>query len=111
MTTDGFADDGTMLKDIARVNLAREMADSEKKRPWPMGHIATTLFKKSDLRVVLISMDKDSTLKEHHVDGSIAVQVLRGLIRFTVQGESFSLQANDVLTLSASIKHEVEALE
>jgi hypothetical protein len=32
--------------------------DSEQKRPWPMGHFARTLFKKSDFRMVLIPMDK-----------------------------------------------------
>ena len=111
MTTEGFADDGTMLKDLAQFDLAREMKDSEKKRPWPMGHSARTLFKKSDFRMVLISMDKGSILKEHHADGTISVQVLKGLIRFTAQGEAQSLQVNSVLTLGASIKHAVEALE
>jgi quercetin dioxygenase-like cupin family protein len=56
-------------------------------------------------------MDKGSILKEHHADGTISVQVLKGSMRFTAQGESHSLQANHVLTLGASIKHEVEALE
>ena len=111
MTTKGFADDGTMLSDLAQFDLAREMNDSEQKRPWPMGHFARTLFKKSDFRMVLISMDKGSILKEHHADGTISVQVLKGSMRFTAQGESHSLQANHVLTLGASIKHEVEALE
>jgi quercetin dioxygenase-like cupin family protein len=111
MTTEGFADDGTMLKNLAQFDLAREMMDSEQKRPWPMGHFARTLFKKSDFRMVLISMDKGSILKEHHADGTISVQVLKGSIRFTVQGEAHSLQINGVLTLGASVKHEVEALE
>jgi hypothetical protein len=29
MTTEGFADDGTMLKNLAQFDLALEMADSE----------------------------------------------------------------------------------
>ena len=69
------------------------------------------LFKKADFRIVLISMEKGSVLKEHHADGTISVQVLKGAIRFTAQGEAHTLQANNVATLSASIKHEVEALE
>jgi quercetin dioxygenase-like cupin family protein len=111
MTTEGFADDGTMLKDLAHFDLEREMNDSEQKRPWPMGHFARTLFKKSDFRMVLISMDKGSILKEHHADGTISVQVLKGSIRFTAQREAQSLHVNSVLTLGASIKHAVEALE
>jgi quercetin dioxygenase-like cupin family protein len=111
MTTEGFADDGTMLKDFAQFNLTQEMLDSEQKRPWPMGHSARTLFKKTDFRMVLISMEKGSILKEHHADGTISVQLLKGSIRFTAKGEAHALQPNSVVTLSASIEHEVEALE
>ena len=111
MTTEGFADDGTMLKDLVLFDLAQEMKDCEQKRPWTVGHFARTLFKKSDFRMVLISMEKGSILKEHHADGTISVQVLKGSIRFTAQGEERSLRVNAVLMLGASIKHEVEALE
>jgi quercetin dioxygenase-like cupin family protein len=111
MTTEEFADDGTMLKDLVQFDLAQEIKNSEQKRPWTMGHFARTLFKKSDFRMVLISMDKGSILKEHHADGTISIQVLKGSIRFTAQGVAHSLEVNAVLMLGASIKHEVEALE
>lgn len=111
MTTEGFADDGTMLKDFAQFDLTREMVDSEQKRPWPMGHFAKTLFKKADFRMVLISMEKGSILKEHHADGTISVQVLKGSIRFSAQDDAHTLEANSIVTLGASIKHQVEALE
>jgi quercetin dioxygenase-like cupin family protein len=111
MTTEGFADDGTMLKDLAQFDLAQEMKESEEKKPWPTGHFAKTLFKKSDFRMVLIMMERGAILKEHHADGTISVQVLRGSIDFRVQGETHSLRGNSVLTLGASIQHEVEARE
>lgn len=111
MTTEGFAADGTMMQDLAQIDLAREMQDSEQKRPWAMGHYAKTLFKKSDFRMVLIMMDAGAVLKEHHADGTISVQVLKGSIDFRTQGQSRSLGTNGVLMLGASIKHEVEARE
>jgi quercetin dioxygenase-like cupin family protein len=111
MTTEGFADDGTMLKDFAQIDLVQEMLNSEQTKPWQTGHTARTLFKKSDFRMVLISMEKGSSLKEHHADGTISVQVLKGSIRFSAQGETHTLQVNNMAALGASIKHEVEALE
>lgn len=111
MSTEGFADDGTMLKDLAQFDLAREMKESEQKKPWPGGHFAKMLFKKSDFRMVLMMMDQGAVLKEHHADGTISVQVLRGSIEFRVHGETHSVQTNGILTLAASIKHEVEARE
>ncbi len=111
MTTEGFGEDGTMLKDFAQFDLAKEMMDSERTKPWQNGHTARTLFKKADFRMVLISMEKGSILKEHHADGTISVQVLKGSIRFIAKGETHTLQENGVVTLGASIKHQVEGLE
>jgi quercetin dioxygenase-like cupin family protein len=111
MTTEGFADDGTMTKDLVQFDLEQEVAESERKKPWRSGHYAKTLLKKSDLRIVLISMEKAAKIKDHHADGTISVQVLNGLIRFTVQGKAHDLSRGNVLALGASIKHEVDALE
>jgi quercetin dioxygenase-like cupin family protein len=111
MTTEGFADDGTMLKDFAQLDLAQEMLTSEQTKPWQTGHTARTLFKKADFRMVLISMEKGSVLKEHHADGTISVHVLKGSLRFTAQGEAHTLQTSSLVALGASIKHEVEAME
>jgi len=63
MTTEGFADDGTMLKDFAQLDLVQEMLNSEQTKPWQTGHTARMLFKKADFRMVLISMEKGSVLK------------------------------------------------
>jgi quercetin dioxygenase-like cupin family protein len=111
MATEGFAEDGTMLENLAQFDLAKEMADSEQKKPWESGHYAKTLFKKSDFRMVLISMERGAGIKEHHADGTISVQVLKGSIRFTAEGIARDLCPGNILTLGASIKHEVEALE
>lgn len=111
MTTEGFADDGTMIKDLVQFDLAQEIADSERKKPWQSGRYAKTLLKKTDLRIVLISMEKAARIKDHHADGTISVQVLNGSIRFTVQGTEHILSRGNVLALGASIEHEVDALE
>ena len=110
MTTEGFADDGTMIKHIAQFDLAQEMAESEQKKPWQSGHYARTLFKKSDIRIVLISMEPGSQMKEHHADGTLSLQVLNGQIKVRINGKSQDMSEGSLLTLSASIPHEVEAL-
>jgi quercetin dioxygenase-like cupin family protein len=108
---EGYADDGTILKEFAQFDLAQEMMDSERSKPWAKGHTARTLFKKTDFRMVLISMEKGAVLKEHHADGTISVQVLKGSIRFISQGEAHTLRQNSIVTLGASISHQVEAIE
>jgi quercetin dioxygenase-like cupin family protein len=103
--------DGTMIDRLAQFDLHQEIADSEQKKPWQSGHFAKTLFKKHDLRVVLITMENAAKMKEHHADGTISVHVLKGQIRFSVHGKPHDLKSGNLLTLGASIKHEVEALE
>lgn len=103
--------DGNMIDHIALFDLTREIADSESKKPWQAGHFAKTLFKKPDFRTVLITMEPASKMKEHHADGTLSVQVLKGQIRFTAHGKVHDLQAGSLVTLGASIKHEVEAVK
>lgn len=104
-------DDGNMIDDFASFDLTKEIADSQSKKPWTAGHFAKTLFKKADFRTVLIAMEPGSRMKEHHADGTISVHVLKGEIRFTVQGKVHTLPEGSLMTLSASIPHEVEAVK
>jgi quercetin dioxygenase-like cupin family protein len=101
--------DGTMIDKIAQFDLAREIADGEQKKPWPSGLYSRTLFKKHDLRIVLISMQSDARMKEHHTDGTLSLHVLRGQIRVSVNGKPHDLPTGTLFTLGASIRHDVEA--
>ena len=75
MTSSG--DDGNMIDDLAQFDLLREIADAEQTKPWASGVHSRTLFKKPDLRVVLIAMEKAARMREHHADGTLSVQVLK----------------------------------
>lgn len=111
MATEPIVDEQTIPKNPMRFDFAEEMMRSEQQRPWARGHFVRTLFKNPDFKMVLISMDKGSILKEHHADGTISIQVLKGSILFTAQGDDHRLRANSVLTLGPSIEHKVEARE
>ncbi len=103
-------DDGTMIANLAHFDLGHEMAEFEQHKPWPKGIYSKTLFKKKDFRVVLICMEAGARIEEHHADGTSSVQVLKGAIRYTTQGQTYDLQIGSLLTLGASIKHDVEAV-
>ncbi|QNI38155.1 cupin domain-containing protein [Edaphobacter albus] len=103
--------DGNMIDSFAQFDLVKEIADSRNKKPWSAGHYAKTLFKKEDFRTVLITMEPNSRMKEHHADGTLSVQVIQGAIRFTAQGKAHELRTGNLVTLGASIPHEVESLE
>lgn len=103
--------DGTMIDKMAEFDLLKEIRDSEQKKPWQSGHDARTLFKKHDLRIVLVTMEPAAHIKEHHAYGTISIQTLKGHIRVTVHGKQHDLRAGNLFTLAASIRHDVEAVE
>lgn len=111
MPIPGFSDDGNMTADLAHFDLTQEIANSEQQKPWPSGIHAKTLYKVRDFRVLLISMEAAAGMKEHHVDGTSSVQVLKGHIRYSTHSQAYELQAGSLITLSASIKHAVEAID
>ncbi len=111
MPIPGSADDGTMTADLVQFDLAHEMDEFAHHKPWPSGIHSKTLFKKSDFRLVLICMEAGAAIKEHHADGTSSVQVLKGAIRYRTQGQVYELKCGSLLTLGASIKHDVEAIE
>ena len=104
-------DDGTMVDRMAQFDLNQEIADAASRKPWQAGHHAKMLFKKHDFRVVLITMENGAHMKEHHADGTISVQVLKGRIRMNVGGKPHELSTGNLFTLGASIRHDVEALD
>jgi quercetin dioxygenase-like cupin family protein len=104
-------EDGTMIDKMAQFDLAKEIAESEQKKPWQSGHNAKTLFKKHDFRIVLVTMEAAAQMKEHHADGTISIQVLKGRVRFNVAGKQHELGVGSLFTLAASIRHDVAAVE
>jgi quercetin dioxygenase-like cupin family protein len=109
-TTTSLAD-GTMVDRMAHFDLNQEIADAAARKPWPSGQYAKTLFKKHDFRVVLISMEPGAHMKEHHADGTISVQILKGKVRMNIGGKPHELTAGNLFTLGASIRHDVEAID
>ena len=106
-----FDDSGNMVEPVAEFNLKQELEELQQKKPWPSGIHSKLLFKKDDFRCLLIAMEPSARIKEHHADGTISVQLLRGRIRFNTQAKQHELAAGSLLGLGASIKHDITAIE
>jgi quercetin dioxygenase-like cupin family protein len=88
-----------------------EISALESHKPWPQGMTSKMLLKTDDLRIVLIVMQAGARMAEHHSDGRISIQVLRGAIRTRVEDHAVDLTLGQLLALDRSIKHDVEARE
>jgi quercetin dioxygenase-like cupin family protein len=102
--------DGTMIDKMAEFDLTQEIAEAERQKPWPSGHYAKTLYKKHDLRIVLICLQDSARMKEHHADGTLSIQTLKGTVRISLQGKPRELRTGNLFALAGSIRHDVEAV-
>lgn len=74
------------------------------------GRAAKTLAKEGRLRALLIALNRGTVLNQHHTDGPVSIQCLRGNVAITVGDESTELTSGGLLILAARVQHEVKAL-
>lgn len=65
----------------------------------------------SEIKEIRISLEKDTTMKEHKAPGAIMVQILQGKVDFGVNGKTISLDELDMVALDANVMHSLKALE
>jgi quercetin dioxygenase-like cupin family protein len=104
-------EDGNVTGNFAQVDLLREVADPERRKPWPSGIHTRILTKRPDFRVIQFSMEAGARLRKHHVDCTSSVQVLKGHLRYSTGGQAYDLQPGSLIILGASIEHEVESMD
>ncbi len=68
---------------------------------------ARTLVKDRSLRVTIHLLAPGGSIAEHHADGPITVQVLRGSVTFHAADRSHELGEGDLLALDTGIPHSI----
>jgi quercetin dioxygenase-like cupin family protein len=99
---------------VIRLNLDEELQQLHQAEAWneATGRSAKTLAKYADFRVVLISMKEGSRMNEHHTDGRISIQCLRGRLGIQIPSKpQVDMTAGDILVLDRGIRHDVDAIE
>jgi len=74
-------------------------------------HRAEILVKSNMLRLVLVTMLPGGELHEHSAPGPITIQVLKGAVRFSVEGEPREMRAGQLVSLGPGVRHAVECIE
>jgi quercetin dioxygenase-like cupin family protein len=92
-------------------DLVAEVHHLKAESTWRTGQNARTLIKYDDLRVVLLALQADARIPDHHTDGRLSVQVLSGHIQMRASGRTFNLRAGNLLAFDQGIRHDVTALE
>jgi quercetin dioxygenase-like cupin family protein len=79
---------------------------------WQTGdRNAKTLFKKPDLRVVLLTLKTGARMEKHQAPGPITVHLLAGRLRLQLADRAVDLGTGEILSLDGGLTHDVEALD
>ena len=89
---------------------AEDEALRERAASASSGRAAKTLAKEGRLRALLIALKRGAVLKQHHTDGPVSIQCLRGNVAITVDDASTELTSGGLLILDAKVQHEVKAI-
>lgn len=95
---------------LLQLDLVEEIAALRRTTPGAGGHVAKTLAKHADLRLVLIAFDRGGRLDRHQAAGRVCIQVLDGHIAVRLGDQTVELSAGGLLQVGPAIAHEVEAL-
>ncbi|WP_152425053.1 cupin domain-containing protein [Nafulsella turpanensis] len=75
------------------------------------GRSARLMHKSEALRLLLNVLKAGTEIKPHQAPGPITVHCIEGKIKFFAEDKAVTLEAGEMLSLEAFIRHSVEALE
>jgi quercetin dioxygenase-like cupin family protein len=75
------------------------------------GHRQETLYKRGGTTVSLFLFGHLTRLEKHRTSGTVCIQVLRGHLRITAEGQENDLRAGNLLVLAPGVEHSVVAHE
>lgn len=99
----------SMTGQCLEFNLDGEIDQLHGETAWSTGHNAKTLAKYDDFRIVLTVLRGGAHIPEHHTEGRISIQTVRGHIQVRAEGRTFDLPVGAVLALDRGVRHDVEA--
>jgi quercetin dioxygenase-like cupin family protein len=68
-----------------------------------------TVFKSTNITMVITILHKDSEICDNELDGFLSIQVLDGNVRITTPDGDIDVIKNQVITFHPHIKHSIEA--
>lgn len=102
----------TLDADLVRIDLSDLQEQIRRETAWLEGdRTAITVFKTSEMRIVLIALHAGAEMKPHTAPGVISVQVLKGKIHFATDQHQEDLAPGQMITLHKRIPHHVKAYE
>jgi quercetin dioxygenase-like cupin family protein len=97
---------------MATTSVSESLVVTELATALPISEAATTsrvVVNNERLRVVAFAMDAGQELTDHSSPRAVVVQMVEGVLRFTVDGDEHRLRSGDVVYLAPDARHALVA--
>lgn len=102
--------DRVLNANLVEIDLNKYIQQIKDEVTWKeSSHNSITLFKSDSMRIVLIGIHQNSTIKPHQTNAVISVQVIEGEINFKTNESEHTLSKGNMITLQPKIQHSVDA--
>lgn len=98
---------------LSRNVMVFELGSESKQLTIPSGsaHSARTLAKLDAIRLTLMKLSANATIREHQVAHQVSLQTVSGHVVVHVEGQPVEMPAGHVIVLARGIAHEIAASE
>lgn len=95
---------------LARFDLPEEVR-MMRSTPRTANHVAKTLLRTADLRIVLMVLERGATISEHRAEGRMTIQGLDGVVQLRTGDSILEVGAGCLFALDRNVPHAIEAVE
>jgi len=96
---------------ILSVSIDEEIARLKSEPEWTSGRIdGIALVKYPRMRVVLVALKKETSMRQHKVEGPLSIYVISGKVSVVTEKGDFQVQAKGLFTMRQRFLNEVRAM-
>jgi quercetin dioxygenase-like cupin family protein len=99
-----------MTNQLARLDIAAEI-ETMRASARTNGHVAKTLIRFPELRLVLMWLRQGAEIPAHQAEGAITLHVLEGRVRLATADDAGDLVPGQLVALEPSVPHAIAAIE
>ncbi len=92
------------------VDMAKYISQLKSEESWDKNdRNGITVYKTDGITIVLTCLHRDAVIEKNSVDGWLTIQVLDGVVEFTVKEKTLVLKKNQLITLHPDVLHTIHA--
>ncbi len=103
---------GKLISPVLKIDLASFIDEIKDESAWKDNdRNAITVFKSDKMRIVLVALHRKAIMKTEHPEHILSLQVIKGKINVTADGNDIVAGKDQIITLHEKIPYQIKAVK